>query len=496
VAFADGLSWGAEAFAAAFAIALSRASSVSRAFAALLGGAVLARYAGDFVFWAESDALGMHLSARQQVAGHVASYTLLFAAFAWLVARMRRKSALVTFLDAVGVMLGTGLLSWCFLSGPASSGREGWVSLVALLQPAYDVGLLFLGLCVFFTVRSRFSALISGGLLLLVLADGVHLSLLVAGSHELRDGWPKLLWAWGISAFGLAALGHGGVRFPAKQILFSRAGAMLFWLGPFSPPLQLGFLLLWSVLHPPMPTWALVGGAALTAVLAARCLAASRATWAIIGEREGLARETEQGRLLAELHDTAKQGMRGASMLLEAGIKAQERGEGEEVVRGLMGRALEVAKEAEHQLSKTMEDRRLGGMSGAAGPTAYLAHRFEKFGRGFGIEARADLAAPLEALTREEVAAAHRIVIEACWNVAKHSGAKSMWMESRREEAALVLEVRDDGRGFDPEEAEEGEGMGLSFARSRAEEVGAALKVTSARGQGTSMAVVFSAKRA
>jgi signal transduction histidine kinase len=49
-----------------------------------------------------------------------------------------------------------------------------------------------------------------------------------------------------------------------------------------------------------------------------------------------------------------------------------------------------------------------------------------------------------------ELAAVYRVVVEAFWNVAEHSGARNMYLKIRRLDDLLLLRLRDDGRGFDP----------------------------------------------
>ena len=48
----------------------------------------------------------------------------------------------------------------------------------------------------------------------------------------------------------------------------------------------------------------------------------------------------------------------------------------------------------------------------------------------------------------------------------------------------MLVEIRDDGRGFDPDAGHPGH-FGLESMRSRAAEIGAQLTITSAPGQGT-----------
>jgi signal transduction histidine kinase len=92
-------------------------------------------------------------------------------------------------------------------------------------------------------------------------------------------------------------------------------------------------------------------------------------------------------------------------------------------------------------------------------------------------------------LNQAETAALLRVFVEAYWNVAKHSGASNMYLESRRVGSVLIVRVRDDGRGFD--RAEPPPGLGLEYMRRRAGEVGADLDVISTPGRGTSVQVRF-----
>jgi len=68
-------------------------------------------------------------------------------------------------------------------------------------------------------------------------------------------------------------------------------------------------------------------------------------------------------------------------------------------------------------------------------------------------------------------------------NVIKHSGASSVAVEIRYEAPMLTLTVRDDGRGFDPDDPALGNGIGLM--KGRAEKHGGRLVFDSAPGYGT-----------
>lgn len=85
------------------------------------------------------------------------------------------------------------------------------------------------------------------------------------------------------------------------------------------------------------------------------------------------------------------------------------------------------------------------------------------------------------------------LVQEALSNVRKHSGAKQVELRVQRQ-PHWRFEVRDDGRGFDPERvAPDSMHVGLDIMRERARRVGAALQVISAPGSGTRVIIELAA---
>lgn len=79
-----------------------------------------------------------------------------------------------------------------------------------------------------------------------------------------------------------------------------------------------------------------------------------------------------------------------------------------------------------------------------------------------------------------------RTAQEGLANVRKHAKAGRVEIALDYGETAVRLEVRDDGRGFDPAAAS---GFGLRGMRDRAGQVGGTLKIASRPGEGTSIIV-------
>jgi signal transduction histidine kinase len=104
-----------------------------------------------------------------------------------------------------------------------------------------------------------------------------------------------------------------------------------------------------------------------------------------------------------------------------------------------------------------------------------------------GVQASTDLTAPSSALSNRQRTVALRVAQEALQNVRKHAGASNVTVASKVEDDLWVLEVRDDGRGFDigTVAARGRRNFGLQFMRERAELIGARLDVRSRPEGGT-----------
>lgn len=104
-----------------------------------------------------------------------------------------------------------------------------------------------------------------------------------------------------------------------------------------------------------------------------------------------------------------------------------------------------------------------------------------------GLAISTDLSGPADGLSEAAQTVALRIAQEALQNVRKHASAGTVLVSSRLEGTDWVLEIRDDGRGFDTGAvaARGRRNFGLQFMRERAELVGARLDVQSRPEAGT-----------
>jgi len=212
-----------------------------------------------------------------------------------------------------------------------------------------------------------------------------------------------------------------------------------------------------------------------------------------VGQEAGTLRERD--RLAREIHDTLAQGFVSIVMSLEAS-------EDEEASAALRRRQEGIERTARESLS---EARRLVRALGPAQlEEASLPEALEELARRFsgesGVKTEAVVDGDPVPLSAGAEAALLRVAQEALHNVRKHAGAERVMISLSYMGDRVVLDVRDDGVGFDPEEVSGGSedgisgGFGLSGMGRRIEEEGGTLKVESAPGEGTTLTVEMPAE--
>jgi signal transduction histidine kinase len=212
------------------------------------------------------------------------------------------------------------------------------------------------------------------------------------------------------------------------------------------------------------------------------------------------AAQQERNRLARELHDSIKQQIFGISMGAAA---AQARWDGDP--QGAATALEDVQRNAQEamvqmnallqQLSPTPLEK--------VGLSQALRDQCQAFGYRTGAEVQiifGDLPADdrLHPGTQESL---FRIAQEALSNVARHAraGQARLFLGLSGPDGPLVLEVRDDGQGFEPEAVQSGmgphQGMGLGNIRQRVLALGGEVEIDSTPGQGTSLRASISGWR-
>jgi signal transduction histidine kinase len=117
-----------------------------------------------------------------------------------------------------------------------------------------------------------------------------------------------------------------------------------------------------------------------------------------------------------------------------------------------------------------------------------LVRSVEDVARRWGLPADLQVRGTIDDLPRSLLGTSYVVIREALTNAAKHAGAANVKVRLDRTPDALLVEVRDAGRGFLPSAARQaraGGHLGLSMMERRVAEVGGTLEVRSVPGSGT-----------
>jgi two-component system, NarL family, sensor histidine kinase DegS len=196
------------------------------------------------------------------------------------------------------------------------------------------------------------------------------------------------------------------------------------------------------------------------------------------------AQEAERGRLAQEVHDGPAQALSNAIFqveYIERVLDQDVRMARTELrfLRDLLRRELGDVRTFITQLRPPVLDQL--GLDGAVADTAATMTALS------GLPIETLLEAPADRLAEAEQTVVLRVVQEALQNVRKHAAATRVTVTSRMAGADWILEVRDDGRGFDAGAvaARGRRNFGLQFMRERAALIGARLEVRSRPAGGT-----------
>lgn len=192
------------------------------------------------------------------------------------------------------------------------------------------------------------------------------------------------------------------------------------------------------------------------------------------------AQEEERRRIAHRLHDELGGALTAVKMDLEL-LAREASSEGlqprlRENAR-LLGEVLAQARELSHSLRPPLlEELGLGPALRALG---------ERFAEAGEFEVELELEEPGR-LPPEVEGLIYRAAQEALTNAAKHAQARRVILRLERAKGRLRLEVKDDGRGFDPRAVfQGGGGLGLQGMREQAILAGGSLRIESKAGRGT-----------
>lgn len=193
----------------------------------------------------------------------------------------------------------------------------------------------------------------------------------------------------------------------------------------------------------------------------------------------------ERRRLAAEIHDTIAQGLTGIIAQLQVVANTPEPDRAREHVAAAMALARDSLGEARRSVHN------LAPVALAAdGLPDALRKTVTEWGERNGIRAEFTVTGSAEHLHDEVSATLLRIVQEALSNAARHAHATRVGVTLSFLGDEVILDIRDDGRGFDPitlpARTRTG-GFGLDGMRVRAERIAGSLTVESESDHGTAL---------
>jgi signal transduction histidine kinase/HAMP domain-containing protein len=194
----------------------------------------------------------------------------------------------------------------------------------------------------------------------------------------------------------------------------------------------------------------------------------------------------ERNRLARDLHDSVTQAVYGVTLYAEAATRLLATGQ-VDVATSHLQELRTTAQQALREMRSLIFELRPPVLE-QEGLVAALQARLESVEAraGIGTELKIDGESPLPKEIEEGL---YRIAQEALNNVLKHSEARNVRLYLRREDGAAMLEVSDDGIGFDPVADGEHGGLGLGGMEERASLMGANLTIRSNPGGGTTVRV-------
>jgi signal transduction histidine kinase len=194
----------------------------------------------------------------------------------------------------------------------------------------------------------------------------------------------------------------------------------------------------------------------------------------------------ERARLARELHDSVTQALFSMTLLAEAGHRLAGAG-AQRRVQAYLERLGEMSHQSLKEMRLLLHELRPPALE-QQGLVGALQQRLDAVEARAGVDARL-LVEGTSRIARPVEEALYRIAEQALNNALQHAAATSVTVRVQGDRHRIVLEVVDDGQGFDPEVAGERGGQGLVGMRERVAGVGGELTVFSGPGQGTRVRV-------
>ena len=196
--------------------------------------------------------------------------------------------------------------------------------------------------------------------------------------------------------------------------------------------------------------------------------------------------EEERRNLARELHDQIGQMMTGLQFSLSALLPMASSEQKSKVIeiQKMVGNLIAQTREISINLRPSMLDD--------TGLILTLIWHFNRFTSQTDIKVNFRHYNLLEQRFQTEIeTTVFRIIQEALTNVARHAKAEAVDVILKQEEEVILLDISDQGRGFDANGVDPSAHVGLSSMRDRAYSVGGLMEIQTAPGKGTNIHVVI-----
>jgi signal transduction histidine kinase len=202
------------------------------------------------------------------------------------------------------------------------------------------------------------------------------------------------------------------------------------------------------------------------------------------------AQEDERKRVARELHDALGQPLAGLALRVEAMERLIE-SDPENALEQLEQISALSARTADRMYDLIL-DLRPSALDDLGLAAALHAHA-EKLLAGSGVGFTLDDSGLRDRLPQELETALYRTFQEAMSNIVRHAGAQHVRVTLVRRDGVFEGEIRDDGRGFDPQavnlDGKASRGLGLLGMRERVMQCGGQLEIISKPGSGTRLRI-------
>ena len=202
---------------------------------------------------------------------------------------------------------------------------------------------------------------------------------------------------------------------------------------------------------------------------------------------EDLTITAERQRLARDLHDTLSQGLAGLILQLEA-VDAHLKNDRTTRATEILEQSMEHARETLAAARRTISDLRENTRENSNLKEA-IQEEVKHFEDATGIGCQLNLQVK-DGFSSEIREFIMRIVAEALTNIARHASAGQVSINLFQQDNSLKIEIKDDGKGFDPASVGSGH-YGLIGMRERTRLVGGSMDIESSAEFGTVLKFVI-----